>query len=55
MYNELKVSLERHYFVLYDSALTLKMKKWRLIRFAMKLLVPTENLVVYRVSKIPVK
>ena len=32
-----KVSLELYYFVLYDGALTLKMSKWRLTRFAMKL------------------
>ena len=31
------VSFERHYFVLYDGVLTLKMSKWRLTRFAMKL------------------
>ena len=31
------VSLERYYFVLYDGALTLKMSKWCLMRFAIKL------------------
>ena len=38
MYNELgtHVSFERHFFVLYDGALTLKMSKsWCLTRFAM--------------------
>ena len=33
------VSLERYYFVLYDGALTLKMSKWRLTRFAIKLFI----------------
>ena len=32
MYNELSI-LERHYFVLYDSALTLKMSKMALNSF----------------------
>ena len=32
-----KVSLERYYFVLYDGALTWKISKWRLPRFAIKL------------------
>ena len=34
-----KVSLERYYFVLYDCALTSKMSKWRLSRFAIKLFI----------------
>ena len=34
-----KVSLELYYFVLYDGALTLKMSKWRLTRFAIKLFI----------------
>ena len=45
------VSLERYYFVLYDVALTLKCKKWRLTRFAMKLFIYTSILfcmIVYR-------
>ena len=33
------VSLERYYFVLYDGALTLKMSKWCLTRFAIKLFI----------------
>ena len=33
-----KVSLALYYFVLYDGALTLKMSKWRLTRFAIKTL-----------------
>ena len=34
-----KVSLERYYFVLYDCALTSKVQKWRLSRFAIKLFI----------------
>ena len=34
-----KVSLERYYFVLYDGALTLKMSKWHLTYFAIKLFI----------------
>ena len=41
------VSLERYYIVLYDGALTLKMKqKWRLTRFAIKLFICTPKLFV---------
>ena len=33
-----ELSFERHYFVFYDGALTLNVKKWHLTHFAMKLL-----------------
>ena len=35
------VSLERYYVVLYNDALTLKMSKWRLTRFSIKLFIYT--------------